>query len=136
MEKDEQDILVRTYDLIQERGKPPEKNPAAFQRTALGKMGEWFDAKHRNAGTILSLPTGSGKTFVAVRFLCTGPLSNRYKVLWLAHTHHLLVQAFWSFGSKDIKVGKEVGCISRNRSSDFGAQPPSCRLSIMTSWPR
>lgn len=44
------------------------------------------------------LPTGGGKTFTALRFL-TGPLSQGYKVLWLAHTHHLLEQAWHELGN-------------------------------------
>jgi superfamily II DNA or RNA helicase len=43
------------------------------------------------------LPTGGGKTFTAVHFACRLPLSQGFKVLWLAHTHHLLEQAFASF---------------------------------------
>lgn len=42
---------------------------------------------------MLVLPTGGGKTFTAVRFLCHNPIAQGYKVLWLAHTHHLLEQA-------------------------------------------
>lgn len=113
MHKDEKEILFRKYDLNQARMLQSGKNPAVPQKTALDKLRDWFDARHPDAGTILSLPTGGGKTFVAVRFLCTGPLSNGYKVLWLAHTHHLLMQAFWSFGSKDMKDGCEVGSIER-----------------------
>jgi len=48
----------------------------------------------------LVLPTGGGKTLTADRFLCTAPLSDGYKVLWLAHTHHLLDQAFYSLASE------------------------------------
>ena len=48
-------------------------------------------------GTILVLPTGGGKTFTAVRFACVHPLSDGFKVLWLAHTHHLLEQSFKGF---------------------------------------
>ena len=42
------------------------------------------------------MPTGGGKTFTAIRFMCEAPLSDGYKVLWLAHTHHLLEQAYSS----------------------------------------
>ena len=50
------------------------------------------------AGGILVLPTGGGKTFTAIRFLCATIIPKGYKVLWLAHTHHLLDQAFEAFG--------------------------------------
>jgi superfamily II DNA or RNA helicase len=43
------------------------------------------------------LPTGGGKTFTAERFLCMNIIPKGYKVLWLAHTHHLLDQAFHEF---------------------------------------
>ncbi len=43
------------------------------------------------------MPTGGGKTFTAIRFSCIQPISDGYKVLWLAHTHHLLEQAFFAY---------------------------------------
>ncbi len=56
---------------------------------------DWFNKNYSpNSGGVLAIPTGGGKTFVASRFLSLGPLSKDYKVLWLAHTHHLLEQAF------------------------------------------
>jgi superfamily II DNA or RNA helicase len=42
---------------------------------------------------VLVIPTGGGKTFTASHFLCRSALSDGFKVLWLAHTHHLLEQA-------------------------------------------
>ena len=64
---------------------------------------KWFGKESEgHKGGILVLPTGGGKTFTAVRFLCQGPLSKGYKVLWLAHTHHLLEQAYYSFGPREI----------------------------------
>src|SRR4028118_2274969 len=51
-------------------------------------------------GAFLFSSTGGGKTFATVRFLCTSQLSQGYKVLWLAHTHHLLEQAFHAFESE------------------------------------
>jgi superfamily II DNA or RNA helicase len=67
------------------------------------------------------LPTGGGKTFTAVRFLCRAPLSAGYKVLWLAHTHHLLEQAYDSFAPRDLlkanALGYEVGMIAEPKSA-------------------
>jgi superfamily II DNA or RNA helicase len=92
--------FFRTYDLTQVQKQP--KDPAAHQHEALGKLHEWFQSKPKpdNAGGILLLPTGGGKTFTAAHFLCTDPLPSGYKVLWLAHTHHLLEQAFFGLESE------------------------------------
>lgn len=74
------------------------KLPAPHQKEALSKLNGWYERlAGKEDGGILVLPTGGGKTFTAVHFLCNGPLSDGYKVLWLAHTHHLLEQAFFSF---------------------------------------
>lgn len=78
-------------------------SPAAHQARALEGLDGWYTKLGANGGGgILVLPTGGGKTFTAVRFLCTGPLSDGYKVLWLAHTHHLLEQAFHSFSAQTL----------------------------------
>ncbi len=80
------------------RSAASKKLPAPHQAVALGKMGKWYgELGGKEDGGILVLPTGGGKTFTAVHFLATGPLSDGYKVLWLAHTHHLLEQAFHGF---------------------------------------
>lgn len=113
---EQQKSFYREYDLKQVQ--PSNKVPAAHQIEALAKLKEWFKQEHTDdsAGSILALPTGSGKTFTASRFLCSslsqdtydGPLSKGYKVLWLAHTHHLLEQALYSFVP-------EVGHISKQK---------------------
>ena len=94
----EQQGFYREYDLTQAQKQP--KIPAAHQHEALDKLHKWFQKKHSDGGGILVLPTGGGKTLTADRFLCTDPLSDGYKVLWLAHTHHLLDQAFYSLASE------------------------------------
>ena len=98
MSEQQKSGFFRTYDLTKPQKQP--KEPAAHQYQALDRLHKWFYGKHSDAGGILVLPTGGGKTFTAVRFLCTEPLSNGYKVLWLAHTHHLLDQAFYSLESE------------------------------------
>jgi superfamily II DNA or RNA helicase len=81
-----------------------QESPAAHQAKALGELGKWYTKHGQSGGAgILVLPTGGGKTFTAVRFLAEGPLSDGYKVLWLAHTHHLLEQAFHCF--KPSRIG-------------------------------
>ena len=104
----------REYDLIKARKVPSKINMAPHQVDAQIKLMKWFENDNENPnGGILVLPTGGGKTFTAVRFLCQGPLSEGYKVLWLAHTHHLLEQAYYSFGPREIdrQKGYEVGYI-------------------------
>jgi superfamily II DNA or RNA helicase len=92
----------RLYDLVKARRGPSTRKPAPHQKKALDTLKAWSEKNHKpfRAGSILVLPTGGGKTFTAVRFLCTGPISHGYKVLWLAHTHHLLDQALHNFDSE------------------------------------
>ena len=88
------------YDLAEAR-KTTLKKPAAHQAVAIDHLIKWYKSHpyqlDAGAGGILVLPTGGGKTFTAIRFLCRTGLSDGYKVLWLAHTHHLLDQAYHSF---------------------------------------
>lgn len=105
--------FYREYDLIKCRKHPSKKPEATHQKEAIEKLKKWFDSKKFPSGAIIALPTGSGKTFTAVRFLCKNIIAKDYKILWLAHTHHLLEQAFYSFGplSEDLDEGYEVGWI-------------------------
>jgi ATP-dependent helicase IRC3 len=90
--------FYREYDLNKTRRNGSKKEPAKFQEKALRCLIGWYEGHHKTyAGKILVLPTGGGKTFVAIRFLCVKALSDGYKVLWLAHAHHLLEQAFFEF---------------------------------------
>ncbi|MBC7452168.1 MAG: DEAD/DEAH box helicase family protein [Massilia sp.] len=115
--------FCRTFDLDNARRNQSKKFPAAHQQQALGKLRAWFQSAARApaAGAIVALPTGGGKTFTAVRFLCHGPLSQGYKVVWLAHTHHLLEQAYESFAPTDLnkasEIGVEVGLIAEPKSA-------------------
>jgi superfamily II DNA or RNA helicase len=86
------------FDLSIFRREGQSRQPATHQTVALGKLSKWFENRQeQGCGGILVLPTGGGKTFTAVHFLCRLPLSQGFKVLWLAHTHHLLEQAYASF---------------------------------------
>ncbi|GGN43310.1 DEAD/DEAH box helicase family protein [Deinococcus daejeonensis] len=87
-----------TYELQGLRRHPSVKTPARHQEEALAALRRWFGGRAATRGGILVLPTGGGKTFTAARFLTTGPLTAGHKVIWLAHTHHLLDQAFSAFG--------------------------------------
>ena len=100
-----QEKFCRTYNLA--KTNPSARKPFAHQLEALGELNKWFRV-HQNgaAGGILALPTGGGKTYTAWRFLCRNALSQGYKVLWLAHTHHLLEQAFYSLESEVGEIDK------------------------------
>lgn len=70
------------FDLVKARQSASTLQPAAHQTAALEKLHAWFEGGNsKPAGGIVVLPTGGGKTFTAVRFLCRGPLSHGYKVL-------------------------------------------------------
>ena len=102
------------YPLAEARQHPAKKAPEVHQAEALKKLYAWADKDYAEHGGILVLPTGGGKTFTATRFLTTGPLTRGHKVLWLAHTHHLLDQALRAFGQPDGK-GYEVGHVRGDR---------------------
>jgi superfamily II DNA or RNA helicase len=99
---------------LQEARKTTLKNPAAHQAVAIDHLIKWYNSHpyqlDAGAGGILVLPTGGGKTFTAIRFLCRTALSDGYKVLWLAHTHHLLDQAYHSFN-------EHTGAVAEPKSS-------------------
>ncbi|NJL03387.1 MAG: DEAD/DEAH box helicase family protein [Chloroflexaceae bacterium] len=121
MSEQPQPQMFRRYILEQTRKRPSQRVPEVHQRNALNKLKQWYTPRPTpRAGGILVLPTGGGKTFTAVRFLCEGPLSEGYRVLWLAHTHHLLEQALDSFGDPErdaaAKHGHETGHIRASRS--------------------
>lgn len=87
------------YNLIDAR-KVPQKRPARHQAESIEHLISWYKQNTKSdAGGILVLPTGGGKTFTAIRFICLTAISDGYKVLWLAHTHHLLEQAYYGFES-------------------------------------
>lgn len=90
---------IRRYDLVEARKQGVQRVPAPHQSRSLAKLEDWYrSANGSPRGGILTLPTGGGKTFTAMHFLCRHPLSDGFKVLWLAHTHHLLEQALTSLG--------------------------------------
>ena len=90
--------FYREYDLASARRHEVAKSPFPHQEEALQKLDKWYKSAPTDPrGGILVLPTGGGKTFTACHFICRNPLSDGFKVLWLAHTHHLLEQAFFSF---------------------------------------
>lgn len=97
----------RVYALAPSRLGTHGRTPDAHQAQALQLLHTHFGQRAAPfSGGLLVLPTGGGKTFTTLRFLCRGPLSQGFKVLWLAHTHHLLKQAFDSLASDVGQIGE------------------------------
>ena len=65
-----------------------------YQTEALKAISAAFDKYNQ---VILALPTGSGKTFVAVKWICDHVISKGGKVIWVAHRAELLDQAYATF---------------------------------------
>lgn len=132
--------FFRQYNLALARSGGPRREPAAHQAEALARLQDWYRARPApHAGGILALPTGGGKTFSTVRFLCQEPLSDGYKVLWLAHTHHLLEQAIDAFGPLEPRPDTpiEVANIAEPRSRldvrVVSATPGHCPISMIST---
>jgi len=113
-----QNEWYRIYDLGQERAHGSPRTAAQHQAQGLGALRKWYDGAHAPAGGLLVFPTGGGKTFTAMRFIAEAPLSDDFKILWLAHTHHLLEQAADSLGRPTPPAGerREVGNIGEPRA--------------------
>lgn len=113
------DTFFVQYQLTAARGCLPQRVLVAHQQAAIANLGEWFAKSTVPHGGLMVLPTGGGKTFTAIRFLCQGPLSQSHKILWLAHTHHLLEQAFFEMGPRvsDVSPQYAVGYIREPRET-------------------
>ena len=100
--------MYQPFDLEQLRKDNPQvvgKTAFEHQIDAFGKLAGLFSfpiKEHKAA--ILVLPTGAGKTFTSVNWICRNVLPKNVKVLWLAHTGHLLEQAYDTFKSNLLLV--------------------------------
>jgi superfamily II DNA or RNA helicase len=113
--------FCKTFELALIKQNRPQRTPRVHQSKALKALDGWINTDAKRKGAILVMPTGSGKTFTAVRFLCDTFLGQGSKVLWLAHTHHLLEQAYYTFCPKleeDIeKFGLEVALVDHEKKT-------------------
>ncbi len=93
--------MYQSFDLHRLRLENPDfmpKNPFEHQRDAFANLSKLFtfdDYEHKSG--MLVLPTGAGKTFTSVNWICRNVLPKNIKVVWLAHTSHLLEQAYETF---------------------------------------
>lgn len=84
---------IRNIDHGQQRKVPFEHQLDAFER-----MSSTFEFNGKpGKGALLVLPTGAGKTFTAVKWLCDNVIRRNIKILWLAHSFYLLDQACKEF---------------------------------------
>ncbi|MCX9088634.1 MAG: DEAD/DEAH box helicase, partial [Candidatus Methanoperedens sp.] len=75
-----------------------QKQPFQHQIDAFKALNEIFTFKdNQPKSTLLVLPTGAGKTFTTVKWLYDQAISRNIKILWLAHSFHLLDQAHETF---------------------------------------
>src|SRR4051794_15093081 len=81
---------LRSEEKWNVRKTPFEHQLDAFE--ALRKCFE-FDAGQGKGG-LLVLPTGAGKTFTTVKWVCDNVVPKNIRVLWLANSFYLLDQAF------------------------------------------
>lgn len=65
-----------------------------YQTEALKSLSSAFN---KYSQVILALPTGSGKTFVAAKWICDHIINCGGKVIWVAHRTELLDQAYATF---------------------------------------
>ena len=96
---------VDLVKLHQENPRTTSKTPLEHQKDAFETFSALFtftDQEHK-AG-ILVLPTGAGKTYTSVNWICRNVLGKQAKVLCLAHTGHLLDQAYETFQSNTLSV--------------------------------
>ena len=123
-------FMYRSFDLDILRKDNPNyfsKSPFEHQKDAFEKLSSLYTFKDNNhKASILVLPTGAGKTFTSVHWICKNVLTKNIKVLWLAHTGHLLVQAYETFVSNLLETHPQRKTINiRVVSSD----PAHCKAS-------
>ncbi len=111
-----------SFDLNKRRNLNPAympKVPFEHQKDAFLNLSKLFDfdQKSHKSG-ILVLPTGAGKTFTSVNWICRNVLPKNIKVVWLAHTSHLLDQAYKTFVDNLLEVHSRDSVNIRVVSSD------------------
>ena len=74
------------------------KQPFPHQREAFSELSKTLPTPIRGyVGTLLVLPTGGGKTFTSINWICRNILSKGIRVLWLAQSSYLIDQAADTF---------------------------------------
>lgn len=82
-------------DLRNEEKGNGRKTPFEHQLNAFEALTDCFDFEgEEGKGGLLVLPTGAGKTFTTVKWVCDNVVPRNIRVLWLANSYYLLDQAF------------------------------------------
>lgn len=90
-----------TEEIWEDQRGPSGRHLLPFQRRALDDLTTYFDQVRGQGGAILSLPTGTGKTVIAARFLLERVLHTpTTRVLWVAPQRELAVQAAATFAQQ------------------------------------
>ena len=80
-------------------------NPFPHQTKAFEELSKNFTFPINSyKGGLLVLPTGGGKTFTAVNWICHNVLPKNIKVIWFAQSSYLLNQAFASFSDNALEI--------------------------------
>lgn len=88
------DMSEYTRPVVLDLQKSAPINPALFdfQTEAVNKLNAFAQGSDHKSGFVV-IPTGGGKTRVAVTFLLRDLVSQGYQVIWLVHRHLLIDQA-------------------------------------------
>ncbi len=100
------------------------KQPFPHQKEAFKALSDTLPPPVKGyRGTLLVLPTGGGKTFTSINWICRNILAKGIKVLWLAQSSYLIDQAAEAFkeelhnaGGRD-KINLRVVSSSSSHSS-------------------
>jgi predicted helicase len=94
------------------------KTPFEHQLDAFEAMKKCFDFdKDQGKGGLLVLPTGSGKTFTTVKWVCDNVVSRNIRILWLANAYYLL-----PLQSSEQQAGEIPACVNRLRCTVSGPE--------------
>jgi len=111
-------------DLRNRDGRGEQKTPFEHQLDAFKALDRTFPFADGNGkGALLVLPTGAGKTFTTVKWLCDRALTRNMKILWLAQSFYLLDQAFNEFHQYAAWIPEpretlHIRCVSSSPSHD------------------
>lgn len=107
------------------------KSPFDHQTEAFQALTESFKfpIPEYNGG-LLVLPTGAGKTYTAVNWICKNVISKKIKVLWFAQSSYLLNQAANSFYDNALEASPARRTLNLRVVSSSPAHSPASSIDI------